>query len=288
MGSEEERMPELPDLEVIKEFLEPRLVGQTIAGAEELRPLIVRDLTGEGLAAGVAGRSISAVWRRGKFLIVDLGPRRLVLNPMLAGRLHYAAGGKRRPGTPAGKHRPGYAAAVLRLADGQEVWYTDAKQMGKLYLTDDLDQVPVLMELGPDALDPELTAERFAERIRPYRGEIKGVLTRQPFVAGIGNAYSDEICWRARVYPFRKRTALSAAEIEQVYAAMRAVLIEAIEVLRRRVGEEIHVEIRDFLAVHGKGGQPCPRCGTRISQLKSQDYYANFCRGCQPGTLIRE
>jgi formamidopyrimidine-DNA glycosylase len=265
-------MPELPDLEVIKEFLQPRLMGQTIAEAEALRPLIVRDLSGEGLAAGVAGRSICGVWRRGKFLV-------LVLNPMLAGRLHYAAAGKRRPG---------YAAVVMRLADGQELWYTDAKQMGKLYLTDDLNQVPGLAELGPDALDPELTVERFAERIRPYRGEIKGVLTRQPFVAGVGNAYSDEICWRARVYPFRKRTALAATEIEQVYTAMRAVLTEAIEILRQRVGAEIHVEVRDFLSVHGKGGQPCPRCGTRISQLKGQDYYANFCRSCQPGTLIRE
>jgi len=281
MRDGEEPMPELPDLEVIKEFLQPRLVGQTIVEAEELRPLIVRDLTGEGLAAGVAGRSICGVWRRGKFLILDLDqrPRHLVLNPMLAGRLHYIAAGSRRPG---------YAAAVLRLADGQELWYTDAKQMGKLYVTDDLNQVPVMAELGPDALDPDLTPERFVERIRPYRGEIKGVLTRQPFVAGIGNAYSDEICWRARVYPFRKRTALSAAEIEQVYTAMRAVLIEAIEILRQRVGAEIHVEIRDFLAVHGKGGQPCPRCGTRISQLKAQDYYANFCRSCQPGTLIRQ
>lgn len=273
-------MPELPDLEVIKEVLQPRLVGQMIIKAEELRPLIVRDLTGKGLA-GVAGRSISSVWRRGKFLILDLDPSPgyLVLNPMLAGRLHYLAAGKRRPG---------YAAAVLRLAGGQELWYTDAKQMGKLYLTGDLNEVPGLAELGPDALDPELTPELFAERIRPYRGEIKGVLARQSFVAGIGNAYSDEICWRARIYPFRKRTALSAAEIEQVYTAMRAVLIEAIEILRQRVGVEIQVEIRDFLSVHGKGGQPCPRCGTRISQLKGQDYYANFCRNCQPGTLIRQ
>jgi len=274
-------MPELPDLEVIKEFLRPRLVGQTIVEAEELRPLIVRDLIGEGLTTGVAGRSISGVRRRGKFLILDLGqrPGYLVLNPMLAGRLHY---------TVAGKRRPGYAAAVLRLADGQELWYTDAKQMGKLYVTDDLNQVPGLADLGPDALDPELTLERFVERIRPYRGEIKGVLTRQAFVAGIGNAYSDEICWQARVYPFRKRTALSTTEIEQVYSAMSAVLIEAIDILRQRVGADIHVEIRDFLAVHGKGGQPCPRCGTHISQLKGQGYYANFCRSCQPGTLIRQ
>ena len=274
-------MPELPDLEVIQEFVAPRLMGQTIAEAQALRPLVIRDFTGDGLEAGVAGETISAVWRRGKFLILQLDqrPGYLVLNPMLAGRFHY---------TLARSRRPGYAAAVLRLADGHELWYTDAKQMGKLYLAQDLGQVPGLSELGPDALDPELTLEQFVERIRPYRGEIKGVLTRQQFVAGIGNAYSDEICWRARIYPFRKRTSLSAAEIEQVYTAMCAVLIEAIDALRQRVGTEIHVEIRDFLAVHGKGGQPCPRCGTRISQLKGQDYYANFCRSCQPGTLIRQ
>jgi len=278
-------MPELPDLEVIKEFLEPRLIGQTIATAEVLRPLIVRDLTGdaivEGNRAGVAGRTISGVWRRGKFLILSLGqrPGYLVLNPMLAGRLHYSIAEDRRPG---------HAAVVLHVADGHDLWYTDAKQMGKLYLTGDLGQVPGLGDLGPDALDPELTLEQFVDRIRPYRGEIKGVLTRQQFVAGIGNAYSDEICWRTRVYPFRKRTSLSTAEIGQVYTAMRTVLTEAIETLRQRVGSDIHVEIRDFLAAHGKGGQPCPRCGTRISQLKGQGYYANFCRSCQPGTLIRD
>jgi formamidopyrimidine-DNA glycosylase len=281
MNARRKHMPELPDLEVIQEFLAPRLMGQTIAEVQVLRPLVVRDLTGDGFVAGAAGETISAVWRRGKFLILPLGqrPGYLVLNPMLAGRLHY---------TLAGSRRPGYAAAVLRLADGHQLLYTDAKQMGKLYLAHDLGQVPGLSELGPDALDSELTLEQFVERIRPYRGEIKGVLTRQQFVAGIGNAYSDEICWRARIYPFRKRTSLSAAEIEQVYTAMCAVLIEAIDTLRQRVGAEIHVEIRDFLAVHGKGGQPCPRCGTRISQLKGQDYYANFCRSCQPGTLIRQ
>jgi formamidopyrimidine-DNA glycosylase len=277
----EAQMPELPDLEVIGEFLRPRLLGQTIVAAQVLRPIVVRDLGGQGVEGRLAGRRIAALSRRGKLLILELEPgdEYLAVNPMLAGRLHYG---------PPAKRRPGYAAVELQLSNGLLLTYSDAKQMGKLYLTGDLDAVPGFSEMGPDALDPELTPARFAERIKPYRGEIKGVLTRQSFVAGIGNAYSDEICWQARIYPFRKRTSLSAGEIETLYGAMRAVLLNAIEVLRGRVGEQIHVEIRDFLAVHGKGGQPCPRCGTRISQLKGQDYYANFCRTCQPGTLIRQ
>src|SRR4030042_6501975 len=100
MSPGQDPMPELPDLEVIKEFLQPRLAVETIAEAEVLRPIIVRDLSGGGLAAGVAGRTISGVWRRGKFLILDLGqrPGHLVLNPMLAGRLHYTAAHTPRPG----------------------------------------------------------------------------------------------------------------------------------------------------------------------------------------------
>ena len=274
-------MPELPDLEVIVEFLGPRLVGQTIAAAELLRPIVVRDLTGRGFEAGLAGQPIAALWRRGKFVVLECGAGAgyLAINPMLAGRLHY---------TPVARSAPGYAAASVRLEAGPVLYYADAKQMGKLYLADDLGEVPGLEELGPDALDPEMHTAHFAERIKAYQGEIKGVLTRQSFVAGIGNAYADEICWAARIYPFRKRTSLSAEEIGALYSAMRTVLADAIAVLRARVGEDIHVEIRDFLAVHGKGGQPCPRCGTRISQLKSRDYYANFCRTCQPGTLIRQ
>ncbi len=274
-------MPELPDLEVISEFLRPRLEGQVVARVEALRPIVVRDLTGRGLDDAVIGQPIAALWRRGKFCAVELGPGAgyLAFNPMLAGRFHYQ---------PVEKRPPGYAAAVLRLANGAALFYADAKLMGKLYRVDDLEQVPGWAEMGPDALDPALTEELFALRIRPYRGEIKGVLARQPFVAGIGNAYSDEICWQARLYPFRKRSSLSAQELAALYVAMRDVLGNAIDTLRRRMGDAIHVEIRDFLAVHGKGGQPCPRCGSRISQLKGQEYYANYCRTCQPGTLVRQ
>jgi len=271
-------MPELPDLEVIKEFLQDHIVGQEIAEVEVVRPIVVRNLAGGDFTTRLTGQRVKQVSRRGKFLILALDPGDyLVINPMLAGRLHYA---------PRGERRLRKTFAVLHLADGMDLRYTDTRTMGKVYLTDDLAKVPGLAELGPEALDPALTLDVFRERLRRYRGEIKGILTTQSFAAGIGNAYADEICWRAGVYPFRKRPKLSDEEIERLYQAMREVLSEAVVTLREQVGADIHVEIRDFLKVHGRGGQPCPRCGTTISEIKARQRLTNFCRQCQPGSLI--
>jgi formamidopyrimidine-DNA glycosylase len=279
-------MPELPDLEVIKEFLQDHIVGQEIAEVEVVRPIVVRNLAGGDFAPRLMGQQIEQVSRRGKFLILALDSDNcLVINPMLAGRLHLSVARDQGPGTRERRLRKTFV--VLHLTNGMKLHYSDAKTMGKVYLTDDLAKVPGFGDLGPEALDPDLTLEFFKERLRKYRGEIKGVLTRQSFVAGIGNAYADEICWQAGVYPFRKRPRLSDEEIECLYEAMHEVLNEAIVTLRERVGTDIHVEIRDFLKVHGKGGQLCPRCGTTISEIKARQRLTNFCRQCQPGSLIR-
>ena len=271
-------MPELPDLEVIREFLSPRLAGVSVVSAEVRRPLILRNLLGGDAIAHLVGRQFTAVSRRGKFLILSFqGDTTLVINPMLAGRIRY--------GEPLGRQRK-RDALVIGLADGCELRYHDAKDMGKVYLTDDLAKVPTFTEQGPEADDPELSLTAFRELLRRRRGEIKGVLTNQTFVTGIGNAYSDEILWRAGIYPFRRRPSLSDDEIEELYSAMRTVLTEAVETLRERVGEAIDVEIRDFLAVHGKPGEPCPRCGSAISEVKRVKRATHFCRTCQPGLMV--
>ena len=126
----------------------------------------------------------------------------------------------------------------------------------------------------------------FVAALRKSRGEIKGVLTRGRAVAGIGNAYADEICFAAQVHPFRKRTSLTDEEIARLYGAMQSVLGQAIATLQERVGTKIHREVRDFLAVHNRKGQPCPTCGGTISEIKAQGRMTNFCRTCQPGGLI--
>jgi formamidopyrimidine-DNA glycosylase len=244
------------------------------------RPIIVRNLLGDDFAAHLAGRHFTAVGRRGKFLLLPLDDgTALVINPMLAGRLRY--------GEPLKRDRT-RDALVITFADGRELRYHDAADMGKIYLTDDLAKVPAFADQGPEADDPTLTLAVFRERLRRHTGEIKGILTNQVFVAGIGNAYADEICWAAGIYPFRRRSSLDEAELTRLYDAMRAVLAEAVVTLHVRVGDAIDVEVRDFLAVHGKAGWPCPRCGNAISEVTREKRATHFCRICQPGLMIAD
>jgi formamidopyrimidine-DNA glycosylase len=271
-------MPELPDLEVIRERLASRVAGLQIVSVAVLRPIIVRDLTGGDPNRDWAGRSIVAVSRRGKFLLLGLDDgMNIVINPMLAGRIRHAA--------PLARTRKRDALALL-LGDGTELRYNDAADMGKIYLTRDLAAVPTFAELGPEATDPALDLAAFAGRTRRHTGEIKTMLTNQGFVAGIGNAYADEICWRAQLYPFRRRPTLGEAEIRRLHDAVGATLNEAIAILRSRVPDTLDVEIRDFLAVHGKPGQPCPRCRASISEVTRERRATHFCRACQPGLMV--
>jgi formamidopyrimidine-DNA glycosylase len=271
-------MPEIPELEVVREVLQAQVIGRTIREVEIRRPLVLRDLTGEGFDAGMRGRGITAVDRAGKFLCIGLsGERVLAINFMLSGRLQLC---------PPDERRLAHTHVVLGLDHGYELRYADRRNMGKLYLSDALSLVPGWTDMGPDALDPLLSLERFRERLRRHRGEIKGVLTNARFVAGIGNAYADEICFHAGIYPFRRCPTLNAQEITLLYHEMRRTLTEATNQVRRRLGTDIHRKPREFLAVHGKGGQPCPRCGGSISEITARRRLTNFCRRCQPGSLI--
>jgi formamidopyrimidine-DNA glycosylase len=167
---------------------------------------------------------------------------------------------------------------------GVEVRYRDPTQMGKVYVLPAGVDRPVAGfddDLGPDADDPELTLDVWRDRIRRHPGELKNLLKNQAFVAGIGNAYSDEILHAARLLPFRKRSSLSPDEVDALHAATTATVATAIEVLRERVPPTFEKQARDWLAVHDKGGQPCPRCGTRISEVKPGGFVTSFCRGCQ-------
>jgi formamidopyrimidine-DNA glycosylase len=137
--------------------------------------------------------------------------------------------------------------------------------------------------MGPDVLSPSLTEEVFRERLRKYTGQIKSILVNHKFVAGIGNAYADEILWQARVHPYRKRSQMSDDEIGALYHATRDVLNWAEPIVWEKMGESLdYKEWRDHLRVHRRGGEPCPRCGTKISEITAGQRITSFCRTCQP------
>jgi formamidopyrimidine-DNA glycosylase len=290
-------LPELPDLTIVAEAFHAALAGRPIQSATAPGPLAVRGTPAELVA--LEGQRVTAVRRRGKFLDFELDRDRIVVNPMLTGRFQLARPDVRLPTKTAAilafgprKGRPRDAArwtagAGWLPADGSEVEvrYRDPTQMGKVYLLPAGANRTVpgrgVDEQGPDADDPGLTLEVWQTRIRRHPGELKNLLRNQAFVAGIGNAYSDEILHAARLMPFRKRASLANEEVDELYRATRETLATAIEVLRQRVPPTFEEQVRDFLAVHLKGGQPCPRCGTRISEVRAGGFVTSYCRGCQ-------
>jgi formamidopyrimidine-DNA glycosylase len=290
-------VPELPDLAVVSDALHAALAGRSIVRAEAPAPLAVRGTPAE--LAVLVGQRLREVHRRGKFILFELERDRIAINAMLTGRFQLAAPDEKKPPNTAvilafgsRDKRPKDAARwtkgsawIPADAATTEVRYRDPSQMGKVYLLPAGVARPVAgledREQGPDADSPELTLDVWHERIRRHPGELKALLRNQAFVAGIGNAYSDEILHAAKLSPFRKRSSLAAEEIDGLYAATRSTLAGAIDVLRERVPPTFEKQVRDFLAVHRKGGEACPRCGTRLSEVSSRSEATTWCRGCQ-------
>jgi formamidopyrimidine-DNA glycosylase len=292
-------VPELPDLTVVAEAFHAALAGRSVSGAIAIAPLAVRGTPAE--LAALVGQRLVSVRRRGKFLVLDLERDRIAVNPMLTGRFQLALPSVRQPAKTAvvlafGARPPArdpsdaaawtQAAAWLPPADtAVEIRYRDTTQMGKVYLLPSGTARPVpgfgKPDQGPDADDPELTLDVWRDRLRRHPGELKSLLRNQSFVAGIGNAYSDEILHAARLSPFRRRSTLAPDEIDELYRATRETLARACAMLRERVPPTFEDQVRDLLAVHLRGGEPCPRCGTRISQVSGRGEATSWCRGCQ-------
>jgi formamidopyrimidine-DNA glycosylase len=276
-GQQAPSMPELPDLTVVAEQLAERAAGRVVLEASAPAPILVRATPNELRA--LAGTTLGRASRRGKLLLLpferDGRPERiLAANPMLAGRFWLL------DASPKVRARTGLR---LRLEGGGELRYVDREMLGKLYLVapDGFDAIPGWSEMGPDADDPALSVERFRERIRRHPGELKSLLRNSRFVAGIGNAYSDEILWEARLAPLRRRSTLRPDEVDRLYLAMRTVLEDATGRLRELVPPDIQLQHREFLKVHLRGGEPCPRCGRTLRQIGG-DEATTFCRSCQP------
>jgi formamidopyrimidine-DNA glycosylase len=291
-------VPELPDLSILADAFHTAMAGRRVAGVAAPGPLTVRGTPRE--LEALVGQRLDRFYRRGKFLWLEFERDRIAINAMLTGRLQLA-------GTEATK-KPQKTLFVMKFGAREslppdaaawttgaswlppndaapELRYRDATQMGKIYLLPaDVERaVPGAAddELGPDADDPGLTLEIWRSRIRRHPGELKNLLRNQEFVAGIGNAYSDEILYAARLLPARKRGTLAPEEIDDLYEATRTILARAIDVLRDRVPPAFETEVRDFLVVHNRGGEACPRCDHRITQTEAGGFHTSYCRNCQ-------
>ena len=290
-------MPELPDLVIVADALHAALTGRSVVRAEAPAPLAVRGTPAE--LAALVGQELGGVRRRGKFILFDFARDRIAINAMLTGRFQLAAPDAKRPANTAvvlafgdrrraPRDRAAWTKGASWLpgdAEEAEVRYRDPSQMGKVYLLPAGVARPVTglddAEQGPDADDPALTLDVWRNRIRKHPGELKSLLRNQAFVAGIGNAYSDEILHAAKLSPFRKRASLAPEEIDALYEATRTTLARAVGVLQERVPPTFEKQVRDFLDVHLKGGEACPRCGTRLSEVSSRSEATTWCRGCQ-------
>jgi formamidopyrimidine-DNA glycosylase len=274
-------MPELPELDALRIRIAPRIEGKLITAASVNPPKAhLLRYPVDNFARELPARRITSMTRRGKHLVfaTELGgggsPRWLVINPMLGGRFQVASADEAAPATE---------VFTIRVEGKLELRYLDFRDMGRIYWVSDCSrEVPAWDGQGPEA-DSVATMglDVFRKRLRRFRDELKDLLRNQEFLAGIGNAYSDEILWEARLLPLRRRASLKPEDEEALYRAIPLVLSRAVEAILANPNYQESKQDRKFMAVHMKGGQNCPRCGHRISQLGTNREPLNFCRGCQ-------
>jgi formamidopyrimidine-DNA glycosylase len=272
-------VPELPEVEALAAYLRDRAVGHRVDRIEVAAISALK--TYDPPPSAVAGREVVGAQRHGKFLDVKLdGPVHLVVHLARAGWLHYRDA---FPSAAPLKPGKGPIALRVRLDDGSGFDLTEAGTQKSLaaYLVADPAQVPGVARLGPDPLEADLAL--FSARLRGKRGQVKGVLTNQEILAGIGNAYSDEILHTAKLSPFAITDRLTDSQLATLHEATRRVLGDAVA---RSVGQraaELKGEKRSGLRVHARTGLPCPVCGDTVREVSFADSSLQYCPGCQTG-----
>jgi formamidopyrimidine-DNA glycosylase len=277
-------MPELPEIEALAAFLRENAVGRVVVRSDVAAFSAVK--TFDPPLTALNGLTVTGARRHGKFLDLEVDGLHLVTHLSRAGWLHW------RDTLPAVPPKPGRGPIAFRLhltpaddGDGPNGGFdlTEAGTQKRLavYLVRDPLEVPGIARLGPDALT--ISLEDFACLLAEQRAQLKGVLTSQSVLAGVGNAYSDEILHTARMSPFAIASRLSEAQISTLHAAMRTVLLDAVQ---RSVGQKaatLKSEKRSGLAVHARTGLPCPVCGDTVREVSFADKSLQYCPTCQTG-----
>ncbi|MFL0410706.1 Fpg/Nei family DNA glycosylase [Microbacterium paludicola] len=275
-------MPEMPEVEGLVEFLRGRIGGLEVASARLAQIAALK--TFDPRLDELVGRTVSGVERHGKFVDVAAGGLHLVFHLAKAGWLRWH---ETLPGTVI---KPGRSPIALRVgfADGSGFDLTEAgtKKSLAVYVVRDPTEVPRIARLGPDPLDEAFTRDTLARLLAGRRTQIKGVLRDQQTVAGIGNAYSDEILHAARMSPYALAANLAPEDVDRLYTAMRETLTEAVAAARGRPPAELKDAKRRGMSVHARAGEACPVCGDTVRSVFLADRSFEYCPTCQTGGKV--
>jgi formamidopyrimidine-DNA glycosylase len=274
-------VPELPEVEALASFLRERAVGRSVVRADVAAFSAVK--TFDPPLSALAGAEVTAAARHGKFLDLDVSGLHLIIHLARGGWLQW------RDSLPPAPPKPGRSPLAFRLHLAPEfpegpVSGFDLTEMGTqkrlaVYLVRDPQEVPGIARLGPDALT--VTETELAALLEGQRAQLKRALTDQTVLAGIGNAYSDEILHTARLSPFKLAAKLTEAEVAALHGAIQSVLTDAVN---RSVGQQaatLKGEKRSGLQVHGRAGLPCPVCGDTVREVSFADRAFQYCPTCQ-------
>jgi formamidopyrimidine-DNA glycosylase len=276
-------MPELPEVETVRRVIEPGLAGARIDRATITDARLTRPFDPTLVAAELEREQVAAVRRRGKYLLIEMSSGRVLL-------VHLRMTGSFRIASHGQLPDDGHRRAVLSMDNGSDVGYRDVRRFGTWELLEPGDVEAYLAErLGPEPLDPQLTARALGALMAGRRAPIKAFLLDQRRVAGLGNIYVDEALWHARVHPRRPAGSLDAVETGRLHRAMRHALRRGIArqgaTLRDYAAPDgASGEMQDEFRAYGRAGEPCHRCRTPLERIVVGGRGTTFCPICQPET----
>jgi formamidopyrimidine-DNA glycosylase len=275
-------LPELPEVEALARFVTEHAAGAVIERAE-LASLSALKTYDPPLHA-LVGRALGRASRRGKYLCMDTGGLWLVAQLARAGWLHW------RDPVPPARARPGKGPLALRVGlssgAGFDLTEQGTEKRLALWLVGDPSAVEGIARLGPDPLDARFDQATLQAALAGAPGQLKTVLANQSVIAGVGNAYSDEILWAAKLSPFKPASKLDAAELGRLYKALKVVLGAAVERSLGQAAAELKDTKRAGLAVHGRAGEPCPKCGDLVKEVYLANRSFQYCPTCQTGGKV--
>lgn len=280
-------MPELPEVEALADFLRQQAVGRVVARVDVGAISVLK--TYDPPPTALHGLTVTGVQRHGKFLGLDVDGVHLVVHLARAGWLRWSDA---LPSTPI---RPGKSPLALRVRlldpeTGDEPGFdlTEAGTQKRLavYVVRSVADVPGIASLGPDPLADGFDQARLAGILEGSRQQVKGLLRDQSILAGVGNAYSDEVLHAARLSPFAIAGRLDQSEVTRLYDALRCVLTSAVDAARGKPAKELKDAKRAGMRVHGRAGQACPVCGDTLREVSFADSALQYCPACQTGGKV--